>query len=139
MGSKEQVVIKDDLFIISDPSNGKPRLLGSHCPYCGEVSFPRREFCRKCLESHQDNVVLGPWGRLHSSTVVRQRPPGYIGKVPYVLGRVDLPEGERILALISDCEEIDLKIGMKMELIIGTLGEDESGNEVLTYMFKRVD
>lgn len=139
MGDKEQVAIQDGLFIMFDSADGKPRLLGSHCPYCGEVSFPRREFCRKCLESSQDNVALGPWGRLHSSTVVRQRPPGYTGKVPYILGKVDLPEGERILTLISDCEETDLKIGMKMELIIGKLGEDENGNEVLTYMFKPVD
>jgi len=139
MGTKEQGVIGEGLFVMSDPADGKPRLLGTHCPSCGEVSFPRQNFCRKCLESGQRGVALGPWGRLHSSTVVRQRSPGYIGEVPYIVGKVDLPEGERILALISECEERDLKTGMKMELIIRKLGEDEDGKEVLTYMFKPVD
>ena len=137
--AKQGVPIKNGLFVTPDPTDGKPRLLGSRCPHCGEVSFPQRHFCRKCSKPDQDNVTLGPWGRLYSYTVVRQRAPGYIGEVPYILGKVDLPEGERVLTLITDYEEADLKTGAEMELVIKKLGEDENGNEVLTYMFRPAD
>lgn len=69
------MVIKNKLFVISDSADGKPRLQGSHFPCYGVFSFPRRETCRKCQRPNQDEIALGPFGKLYSYTAVRQHPP----------------------------------------------------------------
>ena len=138
MNAKNGVPIKEGLFILPSSSGESPRLIGSQCRSCGEAFFPKRRFCRNCLKPDVEEIILSPRGKLLSYTKVHQAPPGYIGKVPYILGKVDLPEGEHILTQIIDCDEDDLEIGMEMELVVNTMGEDGEGNEILMYFFRPV-
>ena len=68
--------------------------------------------------------------------MIYQAPPGYAGKTPYAVGKVDLPEKERILAPLVDVEPSELKIGMEMELVIGKAFEDPERGVVVTYQFR---
>lgn len=136
MTDKGGIAIKEGLFAVSSHPKEDPHLIGSRCHSCGEAFFPKRAFCGKCFEKDLDEVTLSNRGRLYSFTVVRQAPPGYIGRVPYFVGKVDLFGGVRVLTLLTDARETELEIGMEMELIIDRLGLDEEGNEVPTYMFR---
>jgi uncharacterized OB-fold protein len=66
-----------------------------------------------------------------------QRPPEYYrGDIPYAIGFVELPEGVRIQTLFTGCDPENLRTGMKMEMVIERLQEDEMGNEIVTYKFR---
>lgn len=126
----------------SDPSE-KPHLIGSRCSSCGEVFFPSRLCCRRCSSSEMEETPLSRTGSLHSFTTIRVRPPHFIGEVPYVVGVVELPEGERIRTLLSHCDQSSLEIGMEMELSIEVVGKAnkpigkiEIGTEVLGWTFR---
>ena len=137
MNNKSRVPLKEGLFKLPASPGESPRLIGSRCRSCDETFFPRRKFCRNCLSPNMEEVLLSPRGKLLSFTTVWQAPPGYTGRVPYILGKVDLPEGEHILTQITGCDdESCLEIGMEMELLIDGIGEDAAGNEVLMYKFK---
>ena len=88
-------------------------------------------------------VVLSRTGRLFSFTTVRVRPPYFIGEVPYLLGIVEMPEGERIRTLLTECDQDTLEIGMEMELVIEKagrvtqpIGKVDAGTDVLGWKFR---
>ena len=53
-----RVPIEEGYFRIPDDPDAPPVLLGSKCPNCGEVFFPRRMVCAKCLYEGTDDVVI---------------------------------------------------------------------------------
>jgi len=81
-------------------------------------------------------IPLSTKGTLYTYTVIHQAPPGFQGKIPYIIGKVDLPEGERVLAPIVQADPSRLRIGMEMELVIGKAFEDPERGEILTYQFR---
>jgi uncharacterized OB-fold protein len=61
------------------------------------------------------------------------------------MGIVELPEGERLRALLTDCDRESLKIGMDMELVIESIGKSNEiigkyppGTEILGWKFRPV-
>jgi uncharacterized OB-fold protein len=54
---------------------------------------------------------------------------------PYAIGLVDLPEGLRVLGMLTGCELDEIRIGMPVELVVEALYTDESGRDVLTYKY----
>jgi uncharacterized OB-fold protein len=90
-----------------------------------------------------EKIALSRIGNLFAFTTVRVKPPHFIGEVPYLVGIVELPEGERIRTLLTECDQHSLKIGMKMELVIESVGKTtepigkiEFGTEVLAWKFR---
>ncbi len=133
----KRVPVRDELFIMSSPSNSNPRLIGGKCLSCEEIIFPKPQICPNCQEENIEEIELSRKGRIFSSTVVMQQPrPFYKGPVPYGLGFVELPEGVRIETLFTGCDPEDLEIGMEVELVIETLYEDDAGNTLITYKFR---
>ena len=121
------------------PTSGEePRLIGNSCSSCGEVYFPRESLCLRCGSQELGEITLNKSGTLYSFTIIRQQPPVYKGPVPYAVGTIELPEKIRIVSLLTDCDFDALRIGMKMELVIEKLHEDEAGNDVVCYKFKPV-
>jgi uncharacterized OB-fold protein len=119
-------------------SDGEARLLGSKCPSCGELFFPRKNngVCVHCQNEELEDVEFGTHGRIMTFTSVMRPPAGgyYYGPLPFNFGLIDLDDGVRIEAQIgADFEK--LKVGMKVKLAIETLYMDEEGNEVQAYMF----
>src|SRR5262245_52636944 len=78
------------------------RLLAGRCPSCSRLSFPAQTICPYCSHDGCDVVALSPQGVVEVCTTVVNRPPGYDGTVPFGFGVVELPEGIRIIARISD-------------------------------------
>lgn len=90
-----------------------------------------------------EEVGLSRIGRLYAFTTIRVKPPHFIGEVPYLTGVVELPEGERIKTLLTECEQDSLEIGMEMELVVESVGKTSEpigkikvGTEVLGWRFR---
>ena len=137
---KKRVPIKEGLFTQPLASLEKVRLKGSRCRSCGEVFLGKAVACENCQGRDMEDVVLSNKGKLYTYSVVRHRPPGdYIGPdpfVPYAVGLVELPEGVRIMSVLTDCDIEKIKIGTNLELAVMKLYEDAEGNEIITYKFR---
>jgi uncharacterized OB-fold protein len=136
------VAVADGIFILRD---GRPVLLGSRCTNCDNHMFPRQNGCPRCMSSEQDDVELATTGTLWSWTVQAFPPkaPPYLGPVgddfvPFGVGYVELPGEVRVEARLTEADPDRLEIGMPMELVVDTLGNDDDGNEIITYAFAPV-
>jgi uncharacterized OB-fold protein len=118
--------------ILTSLEPGEGRLIASRCADCGRVGFPARPICIFCQGRNTERINLSRRGRLHTFTICRM-PVQHI-EPPYAIGYVDMPEGVRVFALLSDWEEKDLEVGMEMEMEVTTLYE-EDGKEVIAYKF----
>ena len=119
-----------------------PRLLGSRCLACRTSYFPKAPVCRNpaCAEKQVEEVPLSPRGTLWSYTIQCYKPPPPARLddpfVPYGLGLVDLPEGIRILGMISTDRPEELRVGQEVELVLETLYHNDEGDEVITWKFR---
>jgi uncharacterized OB-fold protein len=136
------VAVADGIFILRD---GRPVLLGSRCTNCDNHMFPRQNGCPRCMSSEQDDVELATTGTLWSWTVQAFPPkaPPYLGPVgddfvPFGVGYVELPGEVRVEARLTEADPDRLEIGMPMELVVDRLGNDDDGNEIITYAFAPV-
>lgn len=112
-----------------------PRLIGSACRACGNVTFPALEFCPACRRfDQQERRVLGTRGTVYTFTVVRQAPPGR--EVPYLLAYVDLPEGVRLLSQLEGVAPEDVEIGLEVELALAPVAVADDGTELVGYRFR---
>ncbi len=116
------------------------RLIGSRCAGCGTHYFPKSLSCRnpQCRTKQVEDVLLGPQGTLYSYTVQSYRPPPLFRMepwAPYALGMVELPEGLRVLGMLTGIPLDALRIGMPVVLTTEALYRNDDGQEVLTYKF----
>ena len=91
------------------------------CPYCAAGGAPL--------------VELSPTGTLWAWTSVNAPPPGYRGTTPFGFGVVELPEGLRVVARLTEADPARLSAGQPMRLAIVPLHTDDEGNDVVTYAF----
>lgn len=140
---QKPIFIAEGLVVLPSSFSEKPYLIGAKCRSCGETFFPSRLCCRRCSSEDMEKIPLSRIGKLFSFTTVRVKPPHFIGEVPYLMGVVELPEGERIKTLLIGCDQNALEIGMEMELVIESvgrlkapIGKIEAGTEVLGWKFR---
>jgi len=134
---KQKIPVGNGLFAMPDATGG-PYLIANKCSKCGEIFFPKETLCLRCGNQKLEETALSKEGVLYTFTVVRQQPPVYKGPVPYAIGVIEFPERIRATCLLTDCDFRILKIGMKMELVIEKLHEDEAGHEVVCHKFKPI-
>jgi uncharacterized OB-fold protein len=82
---------------------------------------------------------LSASGTLWAWTAVTSAPPGYQGEVPYGLGVVELPEGIRVIARLTEGNPAALVSGQAMQLRIVPLHTDADGRDVVTFAFAPAD
>lgn len=117
-------------FIATDPF----RLRGSSCLTCGASSFPAREFCPGCRREPAsiEPVDLPTTGTVLTYTIVRQAPEGV--KTPYVLARVILLDGTRLMSTLTCADPKDVAIGSDVELVEATFSTGDA--RFMGYAFK---
>ncbi|MFH1651134.1 MAG: OB-fold domain-containing protein [Chloroflexota bacterium] len=138
--TKKQVPVMEGLFPWP-PTNH--RLIGNKCKKCGQHYFPVTFRCQDpdCMGDEMEDVLLSPEGTLWSYTVVHyQLPPPFQapkeGFKPFGVGEVEFPEGVRVAGIVTGADaEKDLKIDMKMKVVLDKLYEDEQGNDVIGWKF----
>ena len=115
----------------------QPYLIGTKCSKCGAAFFPPRYVCTYCLtDEGMEMARLSNVGKLYAYTVINIS--GKEFNPPYAFGYVILEaEKIRIPTLITGVENPEtLKTGMKMEMVIERLRDDNKGNELITYKFR---
>lgn len=118
-------------------------LVGSHCAGCGTYYFPRGHTCRNpaCEAVEVTEARFGREGRLHSWTVQVYQPPAPFRMEPWephLIALVDLPEGLRVLSMLTGCSAEDVRIDMPVELTTRTMYRAEDGADVVTYAYRPV-
>jgi hypothetical protein len=94
---------------------------------------------RKAVEIHTEPVAFAGTGELLSFTVVQEAPEGYEEQAPYVIGLVQLDEGARVTAQITDVGGEPLAIGDRVEMVTRRLTtEGKRGMIVYGYKFRKV-
>lgn len=95
----------------------KGKLMGTKCKKCGEIYFPPRADCLKCLNDKIEWMEYSGKGTLQSFTIIHAAPRGFEDIAPYTLGIVDLKEGGRLIAWTKDISEKELRIGMSVKIV----------------------
>jgi uncharacterized OB-fold protein len=141
MSQKKKVPAIDGWFV----ADGEiAHLIGTRCKSCGSYFFPRETyFCRNpaCRGNDFEEIPLSRTGTLWSFTDNRYPPPApYVAPdpfEPYIVAAVEL-DLEKMVVLgqvSSDVSIDDLSAGMKMELVIDSLYEDDE-NEYLVWKWR---
>jgi uncharacterized OB-fold protein len=111
-------------------------LIGSRCEKCNKVYFPPRYMCPQCRRvGKMLPHILKPRGKVITHTTIYAAASGFEEQVPYSLAIIELEEGPRILAQVTDCDPNDVKIGDEVEIIFRKLGE-EGEEGVIYYGYK---
>ena len=132
-----RVPIEEGFFRIPENSAEPPRLLASRCPACGEVFFPRRLVCAKCLHEGSEDTELSTRGTIHTWTYCHVP---LFGKkdadvTGYGVAQVDLPEGPRVQSILFGDRD-DFAIGMEVVIDLETLRQNADGDDVVIYRFR---
>ena len=115
------------------------RLLAGRCRACGALRFPAAPLCAHCQADDVEQFPLADRGTLYTFTIVRARPPGYGGPVPYAVGVVTLPDGIRVAATLmaDDLEALAIDDEVRLELV--TVPDATTGGAVTSYAFRRAE
>lgn len=116
------------------------QLVGNVCLQCGAKFFPPRQVCAECrgttFEPHQFNGK----GELYSFTTLRQAPAGFEEFAPYAVGMIKLDEGPMVEAMLTDVDDDELEIGIRMEMVTRKIRADgERGLLIYGYKFRPGD
>jgi uncharacterized OB-fold protein len=111
--------------------NQRYRLQGKKCIDCGTMSFPPRLVCQKCKSRNTQPFQFKGNGTLYSYTIIYQGTGKFEQYVPYIVALIDLEEGVRITAQLTDIKQEDIKIGMELEMVIRQIYEDGARGPIL--------
>lgn len=143
MSAKPKVPAVEGLFTMDEAA---PALLGTRCRTCGTFYFPAETVaCRhpSCTSDDLEQVQLSRRGKVWSYTnACYAPPPPFVAKdpfKPFAIAAVEL-EKEALTILGQVVEDVgveQLKAGMEMELVLGSLYEDDD-NEYMTWQWRPV-
>ena len=113
------------------------RLEGRRCQACGAVQFPSRGACGACRGAKLEPYRFSGRGTVFSFAEVAAAPQGFSG--PYVVALVELEEGVRVTAQLTDVDADEVEIGMPVEMVTRRLQEKgPHGYLVYGYKFRPV-
>ncbi len=128
----ERVPVKEGIYTEDAPSGA---LVANKCNSCGQVFFPKAQFCLNCFGENVEDIVLSRRGKLYSYTT------GYMPSThfapPYAVGYVDMPEGVRVFAPLKMVDEKPFAVNMEVEVSIEKLWE-EGGKDFIGFRFRPV-
>ena len=111
-------------------------LQGEACPHCGSKIFPPRDVCPVCKEEARTDFTFSGRGKVVAFTTVTQPPQGYEAQAPYVVALIELEEGPRLTAQLTDLGQEEPYVGMPVEMVTRKLRAVEGGRGILLYGYK---
>lgn len=78
---------------------------------------------------------LGRIGKVLTFTTIHSAPAGFEHQVPYHVGIVNFEDGSKSALEIVDCEQKDLRIGLKVQTVVRRVGSSEP-EELIEYGIK---
>jgi len=114
-------------------------LVGTECLICGAKLFPPRPVCPDCNSKQMQPFTFSGQGEVYSYSTVFEAPLGYEGFIPYAVALVKLKEGPVVTAQLTDLDNDEAQVGMKVEMVTRKLREyGEDGVIVYGYKFRPV-
>lgn len=108
-------------------------LEGTRCGSCQDVYFPPRWVCPVCRRESIGKMAphrLDGSGTVVTSTIVHVAAPGFEDQVPYALAIVELDEGPRVTAHVTDCDPATVRPGLRVAKAFRKLQEDGSAGVI---------
>lgn len=99
------------------------------CGDCGTFNFHPKPWCIECGSRALQWTPAKPHGTVYSYTVseaVAMNYPGWQAELPVLLCLIDLDDGARMYAQLTDCAPQDVRIGMRVEVYCEDIS-DEAG------------
>ncbi|MEA3358978.1 MAG: Zn-ribbon domain-containing OB-fold protein [Thermodesulfobacteriota bacterium] len=97
------------------------------CKECGHVRWPPSIICPRCYSTETEWVVSNGKGRIYSFVVYHVAfHPAFKDEVPYVTAIVELPEGPHLLTNIVECDTLEVKCDMPVEVVWEDINEEFS-------------
>ena len=106
-------------------------LIGAKCKSCGAVNLPRGVNCLKCGRAEFEPLKLSGRGTIYCFTTISRggSPPEFsaqqklVGAYPVAV--IELDEGPKIVAQMTDCKADELKIDLSVESTFRRIYEDD--------------
>jgi hypothetical protein len=105
---------------------------GTRCTECGEVFFPPRADCCRCLSSDTEWFDVTGTGKLVTWSTLSFAPVGFDADLPYAVAVVDYGEYSVFGRIAKEIPESDLTVGMEMKTRVNRLDDGR-----LNYVFDR--
>ena len=113
------------------------RLEAGKCKQCVNISFPPRLVCPKCKSKSFETVKLSREGKILTFTIIRVGPDKFSKETPYAVAIIELNDGVRLSAQVTDCDVNKVEIGAKVKLIFRKI-QDEGKSGLHCYGYKAV-
>lgn len=95
------------------------RFLLQRCRDCGTFNFHPKPWCIECGSRALDWTPAQPYGTVYSYTIsytVAMNYPGWESDLPLILCLIDLDDGARMYAQVTDCRPEDIRVGMRVQV-----------------------
>lgn len=100
------------------------RLVLRSCRACGKSMFYPRAICPECGSADLDWRDASGEGVVYACAVVHRAPDqAFRARAPYVIALIDLKEGPRMMANVTDCAPQEVHIGMPVTVWFEPRGE----------------
>jgi uncharacterized protein len=104
------------------------------CQACGKIWYPPTPFCPECWSRDFGWEKLSGRGTVNSWVVFHQAYfLSFKDDIPYNVAEVELEEGPRLLTNLVEVDDVDIQIGMPVEIIF-----DDITDEVTLAKFRPV-
>ncbi len=119
------------------------RLEAAKCDKCGKTFFPPRLTCGAFVDACADcgcefeTVRLPDHGKVLTYTVIHVGPSQFKDETPYVNAIIELADGTKIFAMMTDCDHTKVEIGMEVTLEFRKIMSIGNGG-ILSYGYKAV-
>lgn len=97
--------------------NDRYKLIGYKCDQCGKTYFEKKGLCT-CGSLTFNEIEFNGKGKIVTYTKVHSGAEAFQEQAPFCVAIIDLDEGARITAQLTDCDYEDLKIGMEVEAVL---------------------
>ncbi len=91
-----------------------PQVTGYICRTCGWTDFHPVKLCPRCNGEVTQTILPGK-GRIVTYTEIRYPPKGFENQAPYVVAIIDIENGPRVIARISNSIR-EVKVGSMVTL-----------------------
>jgi scaffold protein (connect acetoacetyl-CoA thiolase and HMG-CoA synthase) len=102
------------------------QLTALKCKKCNKVYIPPKYLCTECSGGELEEVKISGQGKVYTFTTIRVPPTAYKDSPPYDLGIIELENGLRLTARMTNGEGKEMKIGSTVSFV----QMDERGNWV---------
>lgn len=113
------------------------RLEASRFTKSGKTYYPKRIVDPVTGDTEQETVRLPMDGTVVTYTVIRIAPSQWGDIAPYALAIVELTDGTRVMAQVTDCDPEEVQIGMAVHLEFRRI-QNEGASGVISYGHKFV-